>query len=101
MLIQKAKTWLKLQSEDDFNVASAEAVVEKLLEALAKSGKKQVILILGETDRLDVAGLKLLIGLVQECVRKGLTLSLQTQNAAILETIRLFELDALIEIQGV
>lgn len=99
MQIQKSKTGLTFQAEDDFQTATSATLQEQLIEALRKPGKKPILLTFGDADTLDAAGLKLLIGLARDCREKALTLTVQTKSTAITDTIRLFGLDAFIDVQ--
>jgi anti-anti-sigma factor len=99
MQIQKSKTGLTFQAEGYFQTATSATVQEQLIETLRKPGKKPILLTFGNEDTLDAAGLKLLIGLARDCREKGLALTVQTKSAAITDMIRLFGLDAFIDLQ--
>lgn len=99
MLLQKSKNCLKLVAENDFNDSTAEAIKQQLLSAIGTTPKKEIVLIFSESDVLDDAGLKLLLGLYQECLKKELKLSLTVKNSNTLEVVRLCKLDQLIDVK--
>jgi len=99
MLLQKAKHCLKLVAEDDFNRSSAESVKNLMLQAIEKTPKKEVLLIFGENDMIDDAGMKLIIGLHKVCMKKDLKLVLHVDNANMVEALRLCQLDQLIAVK--
>ena len=99
MLLQKSKNCLKWVTENDFNISTVEAVKPQIVIALESSPKKEVALVFGEADVIDDTGLKLLIGLYQECLKKDLKLSLTVKSSSILETVHLCKLDQLIDVK--
>lgn len=99
MLLQKSKKNLKLIAENDFNTATARTLKQQLLDAIETAPKKDIVLVFNETDGIDGVGLKVLIGLYQECKRKDLELSLIVKNPSVLKTVHLCKLDQLIDVK--
>lgn len=92
---------VRLLAKTEFLMVNASALQTKLLAALEEVNESRVILDLRDTKVMDSIGVKLVIGLLKTCQKKGITLRVEVASPTIIRLFQICKLNHVLDLREV